>query len=268
MAAKPSERRTRGDVARYNIRAVERALCVLDAFSHDERELSLNRLTEKTGLSKPTVFRILATLEHHGYLTFDPDEGRYRLGSKFLELGGIVQSSLGLRGAARPHLDRLRSDTGLTVLLGTIVDDQLVYIDKREGEGPIRIVSDVGRRRSPHYGMLGTVLMAYLDEAEVDRLLEAYPLEAYTRYSLTDPAAFRARLEEVRRQGYLVEENEVIEGVWGVAAPVRGAEGRVVAAVGVALPLIEKSEARAREVADRVRACAEAISDALGFAGR
>ncbi len=265
--AKRSEPRPprRGVDTRYNVRAIERAIAVLNAFSFDEREMSLNRLTEKTALSKPTVFRILSTLESHGYVFLEPARGTYRLGSKFLELGGLVLSSLGLSRAARPNLDRLQAEIRVTVLFGTLVDDQLVYLDKRESQGPIRIVSDVGRRRKPHYGMLGMVLMAFLEKSEAERLLHHFPLEAYTRHSLTDPEAFRHRLEEVRREGYVVEANEAIEGVWGVAAPVWDAQRKIAAAVGAASPLAEKSNARVAEVVDRVRACARDISEAMGY---
>ncbi|MDW7711043.1 MAG: IclR family transcriptional regulator [Deferrisomatales bacterium] len=251
--------------ARYTVRAIERAISILNAFSFDERELSLGSLTEKTALSKPTVFRILSTLESHGYVSQDPARGSYRLGSKFLELGGLALSSVGPRNAARPHLDRLRAELRVTILFGVLIDDQLVYVDKRESEGPIRIVSDVGLRRNPNYGMLGMALMAFLEDAEAERLLARFPLEPYTRFSLTDPEAFRRRLREVRREGYAVETNEAIEGVWGVAAPVRDARREVVAAVGAASPLGEKSERRVAEVTERVRACACAISEAMGF---
>jgi DNA-binding IclR family transcriptional regulator len=253
---------------RYNVRAVERALGILNAFSFKERELTLNQVTAKTGLSKPTVFRILSTLEHHSYVSFDASRGSYRLGAKFLELGGIVLASLGLQRTASPHLDRLQGELKVTIVFGALMDDQLVFIDKRESEGPIRIFSEVGLRRSPTYGMLGMVLMAFLEEGEVRRLLRQSPLEPYTRFSLTDDERFVARLREIRERGYLVEENEAIEGVWGVGAPVYNAMRQVVAAVGAALPLPEKSAARVAEVIDRVCACAAKISADMGYLPR
>jgi len=254
--------------SKYNVRAVERALGILNAFSFKEKDLTLNQLTEKTGLSKPTVFRILSTLEHHNYVSFDPSLGSYRLGAKFLELGGIVLSSLGLRRTSRPHLDRLQNELKVTILFGALMDDQLVFIDKRESEGPIRIFSEVGLRRSPNYGMLGMVLMAFLDEEEVRQLLGHFPLQPYTRFSITDDGQFLSRLSEIRGRGYVVEESEAIDGVWGVAAPVYDAMRTVIAAVGAALPLPEKSDARVAEVIERVRECAARISADMGYRPR
>jgi len=264
---KGAARASRGEagINRYNVRAVERALGILNAFSFKERELTLNQVTEKTGLSKPTVFRILSTLEHHNYVSFDPSQGSYRLGAKFLELGGIVLSSLGLQRTAGPHLDQLQSELKVTILFGALMDDQLVFIDKRESEGPIRIFSEVGLRRSPNYGMLGMVLMAFLEEGAARRLLRQFPLEAYTRFSVTEEARFLERLRDVRRRGYIVEESEAIDGVWGVAGPVYDARRTVIAAVGAALPLPEKSDERMAEVIERVRACAGRISGDMGY---
>jgi DNA-binding IclR family transcriptional regulator len=194
----------------------------------------------------------------------DPAAGRYRLGSKILQLGGVVFSSLTLRKVARPYLTELQAATGATILLGTLMDDELVYIDKRETAGPIRIVSDIGWRRSPHFGMLGTVLMAFQEEAEVDRLLEKSPLVEHTRFSITDRSEFLRRLREVRKNGHLIEVNEAIEGVWGIAAPIWGFDGRVVAAVGASLPLSEKSEEATDRVLAAVTRCAQGISRDMG----
>ncbi|MBI5445672.1 MAG: IclR family transcriptional regulator [Deltaproteobacteria bacterium] len=263
--AERSGRPRKAGSERYHIRAVERALSVLNAFTFSSHELSLKEIAAQTGLSKPTAFRILSTLERHSYIAFDPASVSYRLGSKLLELGGVAFSSLELRKVARPFLNRLQADTGSTVLLATLMDDALVYIDKRETAGPIRIASDIGWRRSPHYGMLGQVLMAYQEPDEVQRLLAASPLTADTPYSLSTPEAFRARLEQIRCNGYVVELNEAIEGVWGVAAPVLAFDSRVVAAVGVASPVSERSQSRVSELVAAVRECARGISEVMGY---
>jgi DNA-binding IclR family transcriptional regulator len=264
MAQRSGRPRKKSEEPRYNIRAVERALAVLGSFSIESPELSLKEVTDRTGLAKPTVFRLLATLESHRFIIFDATAGRYRLGSKMLEVGGIAFSSLGLRKVARPHLNRLQSETGATVLLGTLMDDQLVYIDKRESAGPIRIASDIGWRRSPHFGMLGMALMAFQEPTEVQRLLVKTPLAPHTRFSLTDEVQFLRRLEEIRRDGHVFELNEAIEGVWGVAAPIWGYDEQVVAAVGASLPAVEMTQDRVAQTVASVTECAREISVGMG----
>ncbi len=259
---------TRGKMApdgRYNVRAVERAIKILNAFSKERSRMTLEQVSRATGLSKPTAFRILATLQYYGYVSQDPRGGQYRLGAKLLSLAHAAIDALDLRDVARPHLDALREGLGVTVLLGTLMDGDLVYVEKREAPGPVRIASDVGWRRDPPYfGMLGMTLLAFRPEEEVERLLETRPLKAYTPRSLRDPDRFLERLRQVRAEEVLVEFEEAVEGVWGVAAPIRDAAGEVVAAVGVALPMTANTDERVKQVKARVKACAAAISKDLG----
>ncbi|GAB7025436.1 IclR family transcriptional regulator [Geotalea toluenoxydans] len=250
---------------KYNIRAIERALSVLEAFSIERRKLSLDELTKLIGLSKPTVFRILSTLQSRKFIYLDKGDGRYRLGSVFLTLASAVHGSSGLGAIARPHLTTLRNSTQATVLLGALLEDHLVYLDKTEGRGPVRLANDIAWRRDPaHYGMLGMTLMAYLEPSEVERLLDEFPLAPHTLKTLTDRNLFLQRIGDIRRIGYALEFEEAIDGVWGVAAPIRNAGGEVVAAVGVALPMSTCSEEHIAETIASVTACAAAISSDLG----
>lgn len=267
MAERSGRPRKEG-AERYHVRAIERAVSVLNAFTFSSHELSLKDIAARTGLSKPTAFRILSTLEQHRYISFDAGSVSYRLGSKLLELGGVALASLGLRKVARPFVDRLHSETGSTILLGTLMDDALVYIDKRETAGPIRIASDIGWRRSPDFGMLGQVLMAFQEPAEIARLLDASPLQAHTPFSITSRETFLARLEQIRTNGYVIEFDEAIEGCWGVAAPIWAFNGRILAALGITSPISERSQERISELVGAVRECARGISEAMGHKAR
>lgn len=254
-----------GEEDKYNVRAIERALSVLEAFAAERRKLSLDELTKLTRLSKPTVFRILSTLQSRNYVLLDKSDGRYRLGSIFLSLASTVHGAAGLGTIARPHLTDLRNATQATVLLGALQEDHLVYLDKTEGRGPVRLANDIAWRRDPaHYGMLGMTLMAYLDLSEAERLLDLFPLAPHTLKTLTDRKLFLQRMGDIRRLGYTLEFEEAIDGVWGVAAPIRNAGGEVVAAVGVALPISACSEEHIAATISRVTVCAAGISSDLG----
>lgn len=268
MTKNESQNSVKGE-DKYNIRAIERALSVLDVFSRERRKLSLDELTKLTGLSKPTVFRILSTLQSQKYLLFDKADGRYQLGSVFLALASSVLGSFNLGSIARPRLIDLRNSAQATVLLGVLLEDHLVYLGKSDGRGPVRLANDIGWRRDPpNYGMLGMTLMAYLQPSEQERLLSEYPLSAYTMQSMTDADLFRRRLQEVRERGYALEFAEAIEGVCGIAAPVWNSDHEVVAAVGAALPATVKGdEVRIAETIELVKACARDISLDLGHRG-
>lgn len=266
MTARRATPQADEDAGKYSIRAIGRTIAVIESFLKGNNKLTLDEITRATSLSKPTTFRILSTLQDHKYVVLDPSDGRYRLGSVFLALGAAALRSVSLKGIAKPHLSSLRDDLQTTVLAGTIMDDLLVYLDKVECDGPVRIAADIGLRRDPpNFGMLGMTLMAFMEEREVLRLLEVSPLRPFTAKSITEVRDYLERLKEIREQGYAVEFGEAIEGVWGVGAPVRNSGGGVVAAVGAALPLSSRTAARVKEAVAKVSACAASLSADLGF---
>ena len=250
----------------YRVPALERALDILDCFTFQDREMSLSGVVEKTGLNKTTAKRLLSNLTNRGFLRQDTKTKSYQLGLRLFELGGIVFSSFSLREAAAYPMSHLQNRTGATVLLGVMMEDQLVYVDKREGRGLIRISSDIGWRRPLHYGMLGMVLMAFLDPETVNRILKKAPLEAHTAYSITDKEAFGLRLEKIRRQGYIVEREEAVENVIGIAAPIRDYTRQVVAALGIALTGDKSLQERDMDLyVGQVTGTCEEISFDLGY---
>ena len=250
----------------YKVQALERALDILDCFSFQDRELNLSEIVKITGLNKTTAKRLISNLESRGYLQQDPQTKVYQLGMRLFELGGIVFSSFSLRRAAAFPMNRLQSQTGATVLLGIQIENQLVYIDKREGNGMLRISSDVGWRRPLHYGMLGMVLMASLDTKDVRGILAEHPLQPHTPFSITDQDAFSLRLEQIRDQGYVLEKEEAVEGVMGIAAPIRDYSRQVTAALGIALPLGQRNLNKdVDRMVDLVKTTCETISSDLGY---
>ena len=250
----------------YKVQALERALDILDCFSFQERALSLTDVVNRTGLNKTTVKRLISNLTTRCYLQQDPQSKKYQLGMRLFELGGIVFSSFSLRQAASYPMTQLQNEAGATVLLGVKMEDQLVYVDKREGQGMIRISSEVGWRRPLNYGMLGMVLMSSLDPQDVKRILQKYPLKPYTPLSITDTDAFSLRLEQIRDQGYVLEKEEAVESVIGIAAPIRDHSRQVVAALGIALPAGLRNQTDAVDhIIDLVKNACETISSDLGY---
>ena len=216
----------------YN-RSLERALQILCSFSTERQALTLAQLAEIVKLPKATALRLCLTLREYEFLRHDPQTKQYSLGLKLFELGGIVFSTFSLRRVVSPYLTELQAKLE-TVFLAIMQDDELVYIDKRDDlRNPIRFASHIGTRRKPYFGMLGQLLMAFLPESEVDRLLKKKPLSALTKKSITDTDAFKQRLIDIRRDGYFVDEGEGIDGITGISAPVRDYTGKTVAAIGV-----------------------------------
>ena len=249
----------------YN-RSLERSLQILNTFGNEKKPLTLTQLSETIGLPKATVLRLCSTLVKYGFLKQGPEPRYYSLGLKLFELGSIVLSSFSLRKVASPYLTQLQVRLGKTVFLGVLAEDELLYIDKREdGAMGISFTSNIGRRRPPYWGMLGPVLMAYLPNDEVDRLLEKHPLERITKKSYTEREDFKKSLLAIRQQGYIFEDETAFESIGGIAAPIRDFTGQVVAAVGVGFIFSSADSREVKKMVREVMAAAGAISKDLGY---
>ena len=256
---------TKKEKSFYN-RSLERALQILCIFNTQRQTLTLGQVADIAKLPKATTMRLCLTLIDYDFLRYDEQTKQYSLGLKLFELGSVVYSTFSLQRTVSPYLTRLQLKLAKTVFLGVLQGDELVYIDKRDDpRNPIRFASHIGIRRPPYFGMLGQLLMAFLPESEVDRLLKITPLAALTKKSITDKAEFKNRLKEIRRNQYFIDEEGAIDGIAGISAPVRDFTGKVVGAIGVGY--ISSSEDRKGKdlIINEVRAAASEISQELGY---
>jgi DNA-binding IclR family transcriptional regulator len=153
-------------------------------------------------------------------------------------------------------------------MMGILDGGQLVYIDKRESDSPLKLTSEIGKRNPPYFGMLGKTLMAFLSEEEVENLLRRFPLQKLASRSITDPKRFKESLREIREKGYILQESEAMEGVTGIAAPIRNHLGQVVAAAGTVFPSFDSNRQKINKIIHWVLEAAEAISLGLGYNAR
>jgi DNA-binding IclR family transcriptional regulator len=252
----------------YRVQVLERAIDILECFSFSRRELSLAEIVESTGLNRSTARRLVAILERRGFLQEDPVTRQYRLGLRLFEMGGIVSSSFSLRRAAAQPLWDLEKQLNATVLLAIRSEDQFVIVDKREGANMVWMPSEVGMTRGLTHGPIGRVFVAGLGDDAITRLLDSYPLVRSTEHSITDPQMFRAEVAKASRLGYAMDVEEVVEGIMGIAAPVRNAAGDVVAAVCIGLPATKQDDGDYIATAiDRLKLASEEISRNLGYDG-
>ncbi len=253
-----------GGVRAPTVKVLEKALRILELYAPGRETLSLEEIAQASGYPKPTAFRILKTLEKGGLLSYDPARGSYSLGLKLLELGGMVYESLSIRKAASAQMDRLSQELKATVLLGIIRDDHLLYIDKRESQSLIRVSSYMGLKRPPHYGMLGMVLLAFMEEGERQRLLKNYPPQKLTPATVTEMGQLLERLEQTRRLGYYMERGEVLEGVVGIGVPLRDFSGGVAAALGAAFMEFQLRQGGLERAVEELLRASQEISKAMG----
>ncbi len=252
----------------YAVKSIDRAFQILNGFSFERTSLTLGEFNDLVGLSKPTLFRILQTLVKNRIVSYDSGSGKYSLAVRLFELGEIAISSMSLRQAASPALDDLEKKGGYPALVGILTDGEMVYIDGRRGRYPVALFgTHHGKRQAPHVGAVGKALMAYLPDADIEELLMKYPLKRTAARSITDPTIFKGHLRETRRKGYAYEEGELVEGVIGIAAPIRNYLGKVIAAVGTVFPAFQADSQKKRRMTELVTEAATKISEAMGYTG-
>lgn len=254
----------RGDTIK-TVRAVERALDILECFSFDRRELTLTEIAQSTGLPLPTAYRLVKILQRRGWVRNIGADNRYAPGLKLLQGGAVVLSGFTLREKAQPVLDALASETSGTVLLGAIEQGELVYVDRRDSRAPLRVVSEVGQVRPVTYGILGKLLLAHMPEDHVRRVLAETPLVKRARRSIVSEKEFLDELTRIRQDGYATAVDETMDGVSGVAAPIFGMEGKVIAGLAVLVPTVMWTDEVSKRDLNAVRRAAMQISESMGY---
>jgi IclR family acetate operon transcriptional repressor len=240
------------------VQSLERAFDLLERMADAGGEVGLSELAASSGLPLPTIHRLMRTLVGSGYVRQQPNR-RYALGPRLIRLGESASRLLGTW--ARPQLARLVAETGETANMALLDGDEIVYVAQVPSKHSMRMFTEVGRRVLPHTTGVGKALLAGLEPAEVRALLRRTGMPAATEKTITSPDAFLAALEEVRRQGYAVDDSEQEIGVRCLAVPVPGAP--TAAALSISGPAGRVTEAATATIVPVLRQVAAELSRAL-----
>jgi IclR family acetate operon transcriptional repressor len=244
--------------------AVQRAMKLLKACAQLGPEPRLGELARAVELNKTTALRLLSALESAGMIERTGARESYRLGPELLRLASQALGSRGLQTAGRPTLFELAAATRETVTLEVLVGAEVLILDEAVGGHVIGAMPSVGTRWPAHATSTGKVLLAWLAEEDLDSRLPPR-LTAHTPRTVVSGAALRRELERVRTRGYATSVEELEPGFVAVGAPVRSADGAVVAAVSVGGPRSRFTPAVVANVARRLPAAADEISERLGW---
>jgi IclR family transcriptional regulator, acetate operon repressor len=210
--------------------AADKTLGVLEALAEHSR---IAEISATTGLSKPTVHRILQTLVERGFAR-NNGHGDYVGGPRILMLAGRFLQGLDLPGQVRPALQELQERTGWTVHFGLLSGDEAVYAVKLEGSKPYHLASRVGMSLALHSTSLGKAVLASMPDDEVRSLADRTGLPARTAETITDVARLLEELNTVRARGYAEDHQENEDGVLAVGAPVFDHLGQVIGGISAA----------------------------------
>ncbi len=248
----------------YTIAAVDRAMRVLEALG-DRPDQGITELARNLGLTKSLVFRLISTLEARGYVSRDTVQATFALGYRAATLGEQAERQKALMLAAQDEMDRLSEETAENVNLVVRDGDRSLVIGCREGRHSMRLFAHVGRHGPLHAGGGSTLLLAYAPDDIRQRVLSG-ELEGFTDKTITDADELARLLKRVQKRGWHVAQDDLDTGAFSVAAPIRVASNRVIAAISVAGALARFDEARRSQYLDAVLDAAARISLKLGSA--
>lgn len=256
-----------GPDARYALRSVGRALDVLQALgAGPDRDMGLGQVAAAAGLSRSTAFSLLQVMVARGFVA-DARIGsarRYRLGLALVQLGERAVSDLGITDMAKPVLQSLTHQTGLTSRLAILDEGYAVAIARIDAPGPFRLTSFLGQREWPHCSALGKALLAGLADKEILTLVQKLGMPRRTGHTLTSPVDLLADLRTGAARGYMFDDEEDNAGVLCVGAPVRGRRGGAVAAISVTSLKLGPEERDVHALGRAVRDHADRLSELLG----
>jgi DNA-binding IclR family transcriptional regulator len=245
--------------------SLDRGLVILGRLA--AADMSLDELSGDLGVHKTTVLRLLRTLEAHRMVQRDAHH-RYRLGPGLFRLAQQALDERDVRQVAAPQLRRLNEEHGHTVHLAAYEGGEVVYVDKYDGRHAVRMYSRIGNVAPLHCTAVAKVLLADMPESEVASVIERIDFAPYTANTITDPAAFRTELRQVREQGWAADRAEHETFINCVAAPVRDTSGRAIAAVSISVPQLVLPQDDVLALAPHLLRATHAISAEYGWEER
>jgi len=252
----------------HRVSNLERGLDIIELLRDFPAGLTLSEIVRKLELSKNLTFRITSTLLERNYLDRDEATMRFTLSRKLLTMGYGAEAEAGLLETSLGPMRRFRDETGETVTLVLMMEDEGMVLEHIPGLHRFRFVVETGMRFPIHVSAGTKAMLAYMPESDALARLNRAGTPRLTSETLTTDDAFLAEFEEIRRLGYGVDRAEGYEGVHCVAAPIFDATGQPVAAINVTGPAIRILRSAFPELGPIAKRYADEISERLGYIPR
>lgn len=240
------------------VRAVDRALDILMAFRAGDHRLSASDLLKRVDLSRPTLYRLLRTLEQRGFVVSSGEPQRFQLGPAVAHLAHAWTSGLDLAELSQPMMRRLWEQTGETVALLVHHGQDRVCVAEMPSAQPLSFKRGVGHSENVIHGASGRVILAFVDDAT--RFIEDQMPKARQKSYLEE-------LARVREAGYAISRDELIPGAVAIAAPFFAAGSKVAGSLAVYGPSVRMDDAQVQRIAQALMESARELSQKAGGAG-
>ena len=249
------------EVEGKTIHSVEKAVRLLDLLTETGHPMALTELHRQLGWPKSTIHGLLTTMRAGGLIE-QGNDGRYWLGIRLFEYGSAVSNAWNIAALARPYMQEACRVLGESVFLSVLDRGAVVTLAEEESRDSLRVVSEVGARLPIHCTSQGKLFLANLTASETRHILRTNELTAFPPNTFTRAEQLLPELEQIRRQGYALENGEYKLGLRSVSVPVRDVSGRVAYAVGCVGLLPQE---RLLPSVAALDAAAQNISRAIGY---
>jgi DNA-binding IclR family transcriptional regulator len=247
------------------VQSVDRTLTILEVLSDCNDGLGITEISSLVNLHKSTVHRLLSTLIYKGYVVQDEESSKYKITFKLFELGSKKVHKLDLLEISRPYTKMLMESVNEVVHLIIREETDIVYIDKVEANNTISMASRIGKRNPMYCTATGKAILAYLPEEEIREVWNKSKIVKLTKKTNTDFILFKKELQEVKKNGYAIDDEENEIGVKCVGAPIFDMNGDVVAAISVTGPVTRITDDKIDFISNEVMQCTNLISKEMGY---
>ena len=246
----------------YIVPSLKNSFLILEILANNN-ELTLQEISQTTSIPKTTIFRILYTLEHEGVIEKEND--KYKIGFRVIKLGMAALSKMELRNLVIPFLYDLSIKLGETSHLAVLSDKKSLILEVCDSPHPVKISSRPGTLVSLHCSATGKILLAFIIGSEnIDDYFQGIELEKRTENTITAIGELKKELETIHDQGYAADNEEYYENVRCLAAPIKDAFGKIVAAMGMTATTIRFKQEMIPSTSKEVMRVASEISKKLG----
>ncbi len=242
---------------------VAKALSLLEHFSETEPELGLSELARRSGVDKAAVHRMMGAMAEAGLVEQRADTKLYRLGAGVLRLARVRETAFPIGSIVQPVLDGLTDKTGETSHASLVSGLSLGNIGTSESKKGTRVSLTAGEVLPFYSTASGLAVLAFGDPKLRDRILSG-PLEAKTRFTLTDPNALRDKVAAVQAKGFSESDQANEEDVHGLAAPIFDRSGFACGAVSVSTPSHRMTSQMRDQFVNDVLQAGQTLTDGIG----
>jgi DNA-binding IclR family transcriptional regulator len=239
--------------------ALRKAVAVLRGVIAEGHGISAAELAARLHLPRQTVHRTVRALEDIRFLTRAAGRDRYEIGPALIELSQQTLISSYHQGPWRAVLEQLVADTGESCNLAALDGHRVFYMHRLNSMAPIRVHLDIGTHGPLHATAIGKVMLAYMPDAARQRLLGSMRFERYTENTITDRRKLEAEAVVIRRQGYALTNQELIDGIVALGVPVFNPDNEVIAGLAIYAPLLRTSQEQLYKQLPVLRAAADKL---------